>query len=124
MADILTIENLGNLAMLFFLEVVLGFDNLLYILIESRRAPAHLQKPIRFWGIIVAVALRVVLLFGMIQLISAFQDPFYVFAWTGVIEGGVNFSTIVFVLGGIFIMYTAVKEISHMLTIEELGASE
>ena len=38
MADILTIANLGNLAMLFFLEIVLGFDNLLYILIETRRA--------------------------------------------------------------------------------------
>ena len=121
MADILTIENLGNLAMLFFLEVVLGFDNLLYILIESRRAPAHLQKSIRFWGIIVAVALRVLLLFVMIRLISAFQDPFYVFDLPGLIEGGMNFSTLVFVFGGIFIMYTAVKEISHMLTIEDLG---
>jgi predicted tellurium resistance membrane protein TerC len=121
MADILTIENLGNLAMLFFLEVVLGFDNLLYILIESRRAPAHLQKQIRFWGIIVAVALRVLLLFVMIQLISAFQDPFYVFDLPGLIQGGMNFSTLIFVFGGIFIMYTAVKEISHMLTVEELG---
>lgn len=121
MADILSIENLGNLAMLFFLEVVLGFDNLLYILIESRRAPAHLQHRIRFWGIIVAVALRVVLLFVMIRLISAFQDPFYVFDWQGVIEGGMNFSTLVFVLGGIFIMYTAVKEIAHMLQVEDIG---
>jgi predicted tellurium resistance membrane protein TerC len=121
MADILTIENLGNLAMLFFLEVVLGFDNLLYILIESRRAPAHLQKSIRCWGIIVAVALRVVLLFVMIQLISAFQEPFYVFDLPGLIEGGMNFSTLVFVVGGIFIMYTAVKEISHMLSVEDIG---
>jgi predicted tellurium resistance membrane protein TerC len=123
MADILTIENIGNLAMLFFLEVVLGFDNLLYILIESRRAPAHLQKSIRFWGIIVAVALRVLLLFVMIQLISAFQDPFYVFDLPGLIEGGVNFSTLIFVVGGIFIMYTAVKEISHMLSVEDIGHS-
>ncbi len=121
MADILTVENLGNLAMLFFLEVVLGFDNLLYILIESRRAPAHLQKSIRFWGIIVAVALRVLLLFVMIQLISAFQEPFYIFNWPGLIEGGMNFSTLVFVFGGVFIMYTAVKEITHMLSIEDIG---
>lgn len=120
MADILTIENLGNLAMLFFLEVVLGFDNLLYILIESRRAPAAMQKSIRFWGIIVAVILRVALLFVMIQLISAFQDPFLVFDRPGLIEGGINFSTLIFVFGGIFIMYTAVKEITHMLSVEDL----
>ena len=36
MADLLTIENLGNLLMLCFLQAVLGFDNLLYISIESR----------------------------------------------------------------------------------------
>ena len=36
-------------------------------------------------------------------------------------EGGVNFATIVFIIGGIFIMYTAVKEIAHMLSMEHLG---
>lgn len=120
MADLLTIENLGNLVMLCFLQAVLGFDNLLYISIESQRAPVAQQKAVRQWGIIIAVALRVVLLFAMIQLIDAMAEPFYIFDWTGVLEGGVNFATCVFIVGGIFIMYTAVKEISHMLTIEHL----
>jgi predicted tellurium resistance membrane protein TerC len=44
MADLLTIENLGNLLMLCFLQAVLGFDNLLYISIESQRAPVAQQK--------------------------------------------------------------------------------
>jgi predicted tellurium resistance membrane protein TerC len=117
----LTIENLGNLLMLCFLQAVLGFDNLLYISIESQRAPVAHQKAVRYWGIIIAVALRVILLFAMIQLIDALAEPFYVFNWTGVIEGGVNFATCVFILGGIFIIYTAVKEIGHMLSIEHLG---
>lgn len=121
MADLLTIENLTNLVMLCFLQAVLGFDNLLYISIESQRAPVAKQKSVRFWGIIIAVALRVVLLFVMIRLIDALAEPFYVFNWEGVIEGGVNFATLVFVIGGIFIMYTAVKEISHMLSIDKLG---
>lgn len=120
MAELLTIENLGNLLMLCFLQAVLGFDNLLYISIESQRAPVAHQKAVRYWGIIIAVALRVVLLFVMIQLIDAMAEPFFVFDWTGVIEGGINFATCVFILGGIFIIYTAVKEISHMLTIEHL----
>lgn len=121
MADLLTLENLGNLLMLCFLQAVLGFDNLLYITIESQRAPVAQQRAVRFWGIIIAVALRIVLLFTMIQLIGALSEPFYVFNWPGVIEGGVNFATVVFVFGGIFIMYTAVKEIAHMLTIEHLS---
>lgn len=120
MADLLTIENLGNLLMLCFLQAVLGFDNLLYISIESQRAPVAQQKSVRYWGIIIAVALRVVLLFVMIRLIDAMAEPFYVFDWEGVLTGGVNFATCVFIIGGIFIIYTAVKEIGHMLTIEHL----
>lgn len=122
MADLLTVENLGNLLMLCFLQAVLGFDNLLYISIESQRAPVAHQKAVRFWGIIIAVALRVVLLFVMIRLIDALAEPFYVFNAPGLIEGGINFATCVFILGGVFIIYTAVKEISHMLTIHDLNS--
>lgn len=120
MADIWTLENLANLAVLIFLQAVLGFDNLLYISIESRRAPIDKQKSVRFWGIIVAMVLRVVLLFVMIRLIDLLKEPFYTFDMPGLLEGGVNFSTVVFVIGGIFIMYTAFKEITHMLSIEHL----
>lgn len=120
MTELLTIENLGNLVMLCFLQAVLGFDNLLYISIESQRAPVAYQKAVRYWGIIIAVVLRVVLLFAMIQLIDAMAEPFIVLDWIGILEGGVNFATCVFILGGVFIMYTAVKEIGHMLTIEHL----
>lgn len=120
MAEILSIENLGNLLMLCFLQAVLGFDNLLYISIESQRAPVAHQRAVRFWGIILAVVLRVVLLFVMIRLIGAMAESFVVLNWTGVLEGGVNFATCVFIFGGIFIIYTAVKEIGHMLSIERL----
>lgn len=120
MADLITLENLGNLLMLFFLQAVLGFDNLLYISLESQNAPKAQQKSVRFWGILIAVALRVVLLFVMIGLIDAMSTPFYVFNFPGIIEGGINFATCVFVVGGVFIMYTAVKEIGHMLSIQDL----
>ena len=120
MADLLTFENLGNLLMLCFLQAVLGFDNLLYISIESQRAPVVHQRAVRFWGIIVAVALRILLLFVMVHLLGVLTEPFFVFDWEGVITGGVNFATVVFVFGGIFIMYTAVKEIAHLLSIEHL----
>ena len=118
MMDIITVENIGNLLVLCFLQAVLGFDNLLYISIESQRAPVAQQSQVRFWGIIIAVALRVILLFTMIRLIDAMAEPFYVFDWVGVLEGGVNFATCVFIIGGVFIIYTAVKEIGHMLSID------
>lgn len=122
MADLFTLENLGNLLMLCFLQAVLGFDNLLYISIESQRAPVATQKSVRFWGILIAVGLRVVLLFVMIRLIDALSAPLFTFNMPGILEGGVNFATLVFVVGGVFIMFTAVKEIGHMLSIEHLEA--
>ncbi len=120
MADLLTWENFANLGVLIFLQAVLGFDNLLYISIESQRAPEESQRSVRFWGILIAVALRVVLLFVMIKLIDLMREPFYHFNMPGIIEGGVNFSTVVFIVGGVFLMYTAFKEITHMLSMEHL----
>lgn len=102
MAEFLSIENLLNLVVLCFLQAVLGFDNLLYISIESKRAPARFQRSVRFWGIIIAVALRVILLFVMIALIDSFREPFLVFDAGGLIEGGVNTTTVIFILGGVF----------------------
>ena len=117
MLDVLTVENLANLGVLIFLQAVLGFDNLLYISLESKRAPAEHQAAVRRWGILIAVALRIVLLFVMVKLIASLTEPFFHIHLSGVIEGSFNFATLVFLVGGVFIMYTAVKEIGHMLSI-------
>ena len=123
MLELFTIENIGSLLVLIFLQAVLGFDNLLYISIESQRAPKESQKKVRFWGIIIAVLLRIVLLFIMIHLIEKLKKPFYIFEFQGWIEGGINFASVVFLFGGIFIISTAVKEINHLLSNEHLDAS-
>ncbi|MEO1000396.1 MAG: tellurium resistance protein TerC [Pseudomonadota bacterium] len=122
MMDIFTLENAGNLLVLIFLQAVLGFDNLLYISIESKRAPEAVQARVRRNGILIAIALRIVLLFTMIQLLSALTEPFFHISLPGFIEGSFTFAVIVFLFGGAFIMYTAVKEISHMLTIHDFEA--
>lgn len=120
MADILTLENLLNLCVLIFLQAVLGFDNLLYISIESKRAPVEHQAAVRKWGILIAIALRIVLLFVMMQLLGSLTEPFFGIHIEGVIVGEFNFASIVFLFGGVFLMYTAIKEISHMLAIHDL----
>ena len=104
------------------LQAVLGFDNLLYISIESQRAPEAQRAKVRKAGILIAVALRIVLLAVMVKLISALTEPFFSIHWAGVIEGSFNFSAIVFLFGGVFIMYTAIKEISHLLSIDDVHA--
>jgi len=119
MADLFTLQSLFNLAVLIFLQAVLGFDNLLYISIESQRAPEAARASVRRNGILIALALRVVLLFAMLHLIEALKEPFLVLNLAGVVEGGVNFSTLVFIAGGGFIIYTAVGEIKHLLALED-----
>lgn len=120
MADLFTLENLLNLGVLIFLQAVLGFDNLLYISIESKRAPVENQKAVRKWGILIAIGLRIVLLFVMIQLLASLTDPLFDIKMPGIVEGHFNFASIVFLLGGGFLMYTAIKEISHLLAVHDL----
>ena len=89
------------------LQAVLGFDNLLYISLESKRAPEALQSSVRKWGIGIAVGLRVVLLFLLIKMISSFQAEWFPISWKGVIEGSFNLHSIIVLVGGVFILYTA-----------------
>ena len=56
--------------MLVALQLVLGFDNLLYISIESKRAPLDRQSFVRKFGIGLAVILRIGLLFVLVNLIK------------------------------------------------------
>ncbi|PLX36938.1 MAG: tellurium resistance protein TerC [Hyphomicrobiales bacterium] len=107
--------------MLVLLQAVLGFDNLLYISIESKRVAADRQAFVRRMGIGLAIILRLILLFVVMQAIQYFQEPFASIHWTGVLEGSFNVHTVIVLVGGAFIIYTAMKEISHMLVIEEIG---
>ena len=56
-------EAIFTLALLILLQAVLGFDNLLYISLESKRAPLEQQSKVRKFGIGLAIILRIILLF-------------------------------------------------------------
>ena len=120
MEALFSLDNLFTLAMLVLLQAVLGFDNLLYISIESKRvAPEH-QAKVRRFGIGLAIILRIILLFAVVQAISYFQAPFFELKFKGIVEGTFNVHAAIVLVGGAFIIYTAMKEISHMLVIEDI----
>lgn len=112
-----------TLLMLVLLQAVLGFDNLLYISLESKKAPLADQKKVRKTGILIAIALRIVLLFLLVSIIEYFQEPFSFL--TGEIKDVVKFAfnghSIIVLLGGGFIIYTAIKEIWHMIGTPDLN---
>ena len=112
-----------TLLMLIMLQAVLGFDNLLYISLESKKAPDADQKRVRKVGILIAIVLRIVLLFVLVSIIDFFQEPFSFL--TGEIKDIVKFAfnghSLIVLAGGAFIIYTAIKEIWHMIAVPDLN---
>ena len=88
MAEYLTLEALFTLFMLILLQAVLGFDNLLYIAIESNKVgdPKDAKK-VRKWGIGIAVVFRIVLLFVIVGLFGAMAAPLFSIPFAGILEG-------------------------------------
>lgn len=108
--------------MLVMLQAVLGFDNLLYISLESKNAPPEKQAFTRQVGIGLAIILRIVLLFVLVNVIKMFQDPIFHFPFDeSILSGHFTVHSIIDLLGGVFIMYTATKEIWHMMSLEIHG---
>ncbi|MEL7496614.1 MAG: TerC family protein [Planctomycetota bacterium] len=110
--------NLATLAMLILLQAVLGFDNLLYISLESKNAPLDQQSSVRSWGIGLAIFLRIALL-GVLVGSKKFFEETNLFSldssWLGV---KLNLHSLITLVGGAFIIYTAMKEIWHMTRLE------
>ncbi len=124
MAELLTLDNLFTLMMLTLLQAVLGFDNLLYISLESKRAPLEKQAYVRKVGIALAVVFRLVLLFILLTVIDYFQNPVFSLDFKGVAEGTFNFHALIVLIGGVFILYTALKEIYHMMLLDDANESQ
>lgn len=119
-----TLDNLTTFLILTALETVLGFDNLLYITLEAKKVDPAKERLIRRWGIILAIGLRIVLLFVVLQLIQAFQDPILTIDWS-FFTASISGHALIVLVGGLFLMYTAMKEIYHMLGVSDFeeGAS-
>ena len=118
--ELFTIEGLFTLMMLILLQAVLGFDNLLYISIESKRVEPDKQAYVRRVGIGLAIVLRVVLLFVILQAVAALQGSLFTLDLPGIATGDFNGHSLIVLLGGVFIIYTAVKEISHLMAVKDL----
>lgn len=123
MAELFTASGFFTLLMLLALQAVLGFDNLLYISIESKRV-GEKAPMVRRWGIGLAMLFRIVLLIIIVSLFGALEAPLFHIPFEGVIEGHFNLQALVTLLGGGFIIYTAIKEISHMMIVDHIEETE
>ena len=91
------------------LELVLGIDNIIFIAILSGRLPEHQRERARKLGLAGAFVSRMGLL-AAISWIVGLKEPLFEIA-------GRSFSAkaLILLAGGIFLIYTATKEIHHKL---------
>lgn len=89
------------------LEVILGIDNIIFISIIADRLPDNQKNKLRFWGIGLAMVMRLGLLAFIAWILKLDQRLFTLFH--------IDFSGkgLILIAGGLFLIYKSTKEIYH-----------
>jgi predicted tellurium resistance membrane protein TerC len=89
------------------LEVILGIDNIIFISILADKLPEHQRGKLRFWGIGLALVIRLALLSLISWILKLDQTLFSL--------GDMDFSGkgLILIAGGLFLIYKSTKEIYY-----------
>ncbi len=89
------------------LEVILGIDNIIFISILADKLPESQRNKLRYWGIGLAMLMRLALL-ALISWILKLDTTLFTVA-------DIDFSGkgIILIVGGLFLIYKSTKEIYH-----------
>jgi len=102
-----------SLLTLTFLEIVLGVDNIIFISIAAGKLPKEQQGRATNIGLVLAMVMRIALLFGITALV-AMEKPWFNVDFLG-IHGAFSGQSLILIGGGIFLLYKSVTEIHHKL---------
>lgn len=101
------------LVTLTLLEIVLGVDNIIFIAILAGRLPSHQQKKGRTVGLIMAMFMRIALLFS-ITLVMRLTEPLF-----SIMGREISGSDLILIGGGAFLILKSTLEIDANLEGEE-----
>ncbi|CCH48988.1 TerC family protein [Pseudodesulfovibrio piezophilus] len=113
---LLTLENLIALITLVGLEIVLGIDNIVFVVVVTNKLPEASRAMARRLGIGLAMVTRIALLLAISAIMGLTAPLFTVF---GHIVSGRD---LVLLIGGVFLLAKATHEIHD--TMEESGAKD
>jgi predicted tellurium resistance membrane protein TerC len=125
--SLFTVASLVSLLTLSVLEIVLGIDNIIFISIVAGKLPKKEQKKARTIGLMLALIMRVALLFSITWVISMKGALFHVLSvspyltldLTPALESFALWSCsgrdLILLLGGIFLLYKTTIEIRHKI---------
>lgn len=122
MPDFASGEMWMSLITLCLLEVILGVDNIIFISITAGKLRKEMQAKATNIGLILAMAMRIVLLFGVTWLI-AMNEP-WISIDTSWLHAGFSIQSLILIVGGVFLLYKSVTEIHHKLEGEEHGKGD
>jgi len=103
------------------LEIVLGIDNIVFISILSGKLPLEQQKKARQLGLLLALVMRVGLLFSIKWIMSLTNTFLFLGDWLGIDHPSwqtyLNLSgrDLILLLGGLFLIYKSTTEIHHKI---------
>ena len=100
-----TTESIIALLSLISLEVILGIDNIIFISILADKLPPHNRKKLRFWGLGLAMLIRLLLLAVISWILKLDKELFKVF------DVGISGKGLILIAGGLFLLYKSTKEI-------------
>ena len=100
-------EAIIPLISLIALEVILGIDNIIFISILADKLPDNQRSKLRFWGIGLAMVMRLCLLAFIAWILKLDQTLFTL--WGNSFSG----KGLILILGGLFLIYKSTKEIYH-----------
>ncbi|MBY0486281.1 MAG: TerC family protein [Flavobacteriaceae bacterium] len=104
-----------------FLEIILGIDNIVFLSIVSGKLEEKDQPKARRIGLLLAMAFRIVLLFGITWVLSL-QETILAIDW-GFFEAHITGQSLIIFGGGMFLLYKSVSEIHHKMEGEEEATS-
>ncbi len=110
---LLTPEAISSLLTLTFLEIILGIDNIVFISIVVGKLPQEKRKGATNIGLILALVLRIVLLFAISWLVAMQSSLFEIS--NAVMHANVNGQSLILFAGGLFLLYKSTKEIHEKI---------
>ena len=96
-----------------FLEIVLGIDNIIFISIAANKLKKEEQGKATNIGLVLAMVLRIALLFGISALV-AMSEPWFHIDFPGC-HAAFSGQSLILIAGGIFLLYKSTSEIHHKL---------
>ncbi|MBP7244169.1 MAG: TerC family protein [Bacteroidia bacterium] len=118
LALIFSVDGLIGLFTLIVMEIVLGIDNIIFISILAGKLPKNQQEKARRVGLILALGIRILLLFS-ISWIVGLKEPFFT-----IMDQGFSGRDIVLLIGGLFLMAKSTTEIHGKVSDEEHHTKE